>query len=332
MRLPRRLRLALIGLQGHVNEVVGSLPQLPDVEVVAVQEPDAGDLAKFVKRYPRAKVYTDYRKMLDEQHPDLVSVCPPNGTRHEAVIECLERNVDFIAEKPLATERQGFEKIVRLAGTSKSRIGMLLPMRYDPEYRALRQVVASGVIGEVAQISSQKSYKAGVRPAWMKDPHGYGSTITWIGIHMVDLMRWTSGREFIEAFSLEDQVGAPPGIGKMENTTGSVFRLDNRGVATLHMDYYRPESAPTHGDDRLRLAGTKGVAEYQAATGVTVITEGKGPAKITELPPKGSVFLDYLDYAFNGKAPTLPVADILQVNRIVIAAEESVARGSAVKI
>src|SRR5258708_773784 len=266
IRLPNRIRLSVIGLQGHVSDILGALPGLPDVEVTAVQEPDTTDLEKFRKKFPAAKVYTDYRRMLDEQKPDVVAVCPPNGSRHVPVLDCLARNLNFIAEKPLAVERADFEKIRRAAAGSKSRIGMLLPMRFDPEYQALRNIVASGAIGEVAQINSQKSYKAGDRPQWMKDHKGYGGTIPWIGIHMVDLMRWTSGREFVETFSYQSQFGAPSGIGQMENTTGSLFRLDNGGVATLHMDYYRPESSPTHGDDRLRLAGPKGVAEYQAAT------------------------------------------------------------------
>ena len=58
----------------------------------------------------------------------------------------------------------------------------------------------------------------------------------------------------------------------METATASVLQLDNGGLATLRVDYFRPETAPTHGDDRLRLAGTKGIVEYQASTGVTLMT------------------------------------------------------------
>ena len=73
---------------------------------------------------------------------------------------------------------------------------------------------------------------------------------------MVDLMRWTSGREFTEAVSFQTRVGFPE-IKEMKNVTGSMFRLDNGGVALLQMDYLRPKLAATHGDDRLRVAGPK---------------------------------------------------------------------------
>ena len=149
---------------------------------------------------------------------------------------------------------------------------MLLDMRYYPQYRALRYIALSGKIGEVAQMSAQKSYIAGQREAWYKNRETYGSTILWIGIHMIDLMRFTTGRNFTHASSFMGHVGFPES-GSMETTTASAFRLDNGGTAALHMDYYRPETAATHGDDRLRLAGTEGVAEYSESNGVTLISK-----------------------------------------------------------
>src|SRR5262249_57836067 len=120
---------------------------------------------------------------------------------------------------------------------------------------AMKQVVESGEIGEIGQIDAQKSYKLGERSPWMLKRSSYGGSIPYIGVHMVDLMRWISGREFLEAVSLQDHIGYPE-YGQMENTTGTLFRLDNGGVAVLPMDYLRPSIADTHRDDRLRVAWT----------------------------------------------------------------------------
>src|SRR3954451_3298074 len=40
-----------------------------------------------------------------------------------------------------------------------------------------------------------------------------------------------------------------------------VLTMRNGGVASVTLDYLRPEPAPTHGDERLRIAGTRGVIE-----------------------------------------------------------------------
>lgn len=332
LRLPHKIRLGLLDLEGHVSEVIGQLPQLPDVEVTAIAHPDAAVVAKQMKnpRLANAKYYPDWRRMLDEEKFDVVSVCNANGPRAEAILACLDRKVHIIAEKPLALDRKTLDRIRARLASNGTRLSTLLPMRFEPSYLGLKKYAPE--IGPIINITSQKSYKAGVRPPWMKNMETYGGTIPWIGIHMIDLMRFTSGREMTEAFSYRAHIQAPEGIGEMENSTGTIFRLDNSGIGTLHMDYCRPESAETHGDDRLRLAGLNGVLEYMAATGVTLLREGRKAEGIGELPPRGSVFLDFLDHTFNGKPTALPFDDIYKASLVTIAAQEAAVSGRPVKV
>jgi predicted dehydrogenase len=332
---PKKIRLGFIGLVpgAHSGDVIGPLNRLPDVEVAAIAEPQA-DLIARVKKNPRlasAKEYADMKQMLDAEELDVVAVCNNDGERAGAVIECARRKINVIAEKPLAINRTDLEKVKKTVQESGVKLGMLLPMRYSAPYRALRDIVSSGAIGEVIQMSSQKSYKLGQRPDWFKKQETYGSTILWIGIHMIDLMRFASGRKYTHASSFMGRVGFP-GLGDMETTTTSSFRLDNGGTATLHMDYCMPETNPTHGDDRMRLAGTKGVAEYMAATGVTLVTSGSKPAKVEKLPASGLLFVDYLEYAFNGKPATLTHEEIFAACEATLAAHEAAVKNKVVAV
>jgi hypothetical protein len=148
---------------------------------------------------------------------------------------------------------------------------------------------------------------------------------------MVDLMRWTSGCEFAESVSFQTRIGFPE-LGDMENVTGSMFRLDNGGVALLRMDYLRPKGARSHGDDRLRLAGTRGVVEYQASTGVTLLSGDHAPEVVRELPPRDSLFVDFLKSIYLGTSPALTQADVFRVNEIVLLARESAERRQIVQL
>ncbi len=334
VKLPGKIRLALIGMDGHPSEITRPLAQLPDIELVAFAEPSSAAADKFVKANARlgpAKRYADYRQMLDAEKLDMVAVCNNNGERAGAVLACVQRKLHVIAEKPLALARADLERIRKAVQTQAVKLGMLLPMRYDPAYLALKQIVDAGEIGEVAQISAQKSYTLGDRPKWMRHHATYGGTIPWIGIHMIDLMRFTSGREFTQAASFAARVGAPQ-AGEMENTTGTLFRMDNGGTAVLHMDYLRPSTAGSHGDDRLRLAGTKGVAEYMAATGVTLATGSAKPRKITDLPKPGSVFVDFVNHVYNGTPATLTLTDIYRNCEVTLGAQEAAERGTIVRL
>ena len=324
VRLPKKVRLAIIGLEGHTSEILDPMNQLPDVELAAVWDRDPKSAHDFAesKHGHGAHAYGDWRELLDHEKLDMVGICGTNGERAEIILACAKRKLHIVAEKPLAITVADLERVEHAVAESGIRLTMLISMRFEGVYRALHQIVAAGEIGDVAQISAQKSYKLGERPEWMRDRNTFGGTIPYIAIHMVDLMRWTSGRELVEAVSFQGRVGFPH-LREMENTTATIFRLDNHGTADLHMDYLRPDTAPSWGDDRLRLAGTRGVAEYQAATGVTLITAKEAPRQIRDLPPDGSLFLDFLASVYLGKPSGLDLRDIYRVNEIVLAARES---------
>lgn len=331
LRLPQKVRLALIGMEGHTGEILGNLKDLPDVELVALCDTDARAMAAVARRYaPGARQYTDYRRLLDREKLEMAGVCGPNGSRAEIVLACAARKIHVVAEKPLAIERTALNQIRKAVIENGIRLTMLLPMRFYPSYLAMKQIVVSGQIGEVAQIGAQKSYKLGERPEWMKHHGSFGGTIPYIGVHMVDLMRFTSGRELVETVAFQSRVGFPE-LQEMENTTSTLFRLDNGGTGALRMDYLRPQTAPTHGDDRLRLAGTRGVLEYQEATGLTLITEKEKPQVVTDLPAARRLFPDFLEAVYHAKPAGLELADIYRVNEIVLAARESAEQSRILK-
>jgi predicted dehydrogenase len=323
VRLPRRIRLALAGFDGHPEEILRVLPQLPDVELVAVageeSDPDAQANA-FKNRYvAKARRYETLAELLGSEQLDVVAVCNHNGRRAAAILACAARKLNVIAEKPLALQRADLDAVYDAVKRSGIHLGMLLPMRFDPPYLAMRRIVESGAIGEVLQMDAQKSYQLGARPAWQKHAASYGSTILWIAIHSIDLMLWVSGRSFTEAASLQSHVGFPE-AGEMQNVTASVFRMDNGGCATLHMDYLRPITASGHGDDRLRVSGTRGIVEYQESTGVTVMTGTSGPSVVRDLPRQQSVFVDFLQGVYGGTRAALSWSEIVRANEVTLAA------------
>ena len=323
VRLPRKIRLALAGFDGHPEEILRVLPQLPDVELVAVanEESDPAAQTNVLKNRYAAKAhrYETLTQLLAAEQLDLVAVCNHNGRRAAAILACAARKLNVIAEKPLALSRADLDAVYAAVKRSGIQLGMLLPMRFEPPYLAIRRIVQSGAIGEVLQMDAQKSYQLGARPAWQKHASTYGSTILWIAIHPIDLMLSVSGRTFTEAASLQSHVAFPE-AGDMENVTSTLFRMDNGGSATLHMDYLRPLTASGHGDDRLRVSGTRGIVEYQASTGVTLMTEKSGPEVVKELPRQQSVFVDFLQSVYQGAKPALSWTEIVRANEATLAA------------
>jgi predicted dehydrogenase len=319
VRLPAAVRVGIVGLEGHWTEMTQPLGQLPDVSIVALATPDEKAARGALRRkgMEGARHYRDYREMLDREKLDVVALTNSNGDRADAVVAVAERKIHPVAEKPLATTWEGLARVKKAVNDSGVKLGMLLPMRFDPPYKAIKQLCESGELGEIVQVSAQKSYKLGERAEWFRDRRQYGSSVIWIGIHMVDLMRWCSGREFVRVASMESRVGHPE-LRDMQTVTGSIYGLDNGGLGILRMDYLRPETAKSHGDDRLRIAGQTGIAEYQTSTGVTVISTRRGQHTLTELPPKSWLFVDYLRATYLNEPPVITVPDMYRTTEIVL--------------
>ena len=335
IRLSKTVRLGLVGADGHTGDILRPLADWPDVKLVAVanarSDPKAWDALLKQPPVAVARRYGTAAELLAAEPLDLVAVCNNNGERAGVILACLAKRIPVIAEKPFALKWQDLQEIEAAKAAANVPVGMIMPMRFEPWFLAMREVVQSGEVGEIAQIDAQKSYQLGERPAWQKSAALYGSTILWIGIHMLDLMEWASGRRFTEAASFESRVAFPE-MGDLQNVTTSMFRLDNGGTATLRMDYLRPATASGHGDDRLRLAGTKGVVEYQEATGVTVMSAAGAPRRLTNLPEAGSVFGDFLGQVYLRKKPALSWDEIVRANYVTLKAEEAARSGRIVSI
>ena len=302
--VPARVRVLIVGTEGHTSEVQDPAKEHSQIEILET-----------------VKGNQDYGARLDALKPDVVAVCTDDGKRAAVILACVERGIPFIAEKPFAKRLEDLARIRQGVERRNLKMTIMLPLRFTPHFQALRQIVASGEIGEVAQIAGQKSYRQG-DPGWKDRAESFSGIIPWVGIHMLDLMRWTSGREFVEAASFQSRI-AHPEIGVRENTAAVLMRLDNGGVATLRMDYLRPNTASTHADDRLRLAGTKGVAEYQPATGVTVMSANGELRPVKSLPPEKSLFLEFLKHLYHGAPEPITRADIFRVNEIVLKARDA---------
>lgn len=168
----------------------------------------------------------------------------------------------MFAEKPVAASLEELERLQdawRRAGTAFS---SMLKYRYEaPFYRAW-QLVREGAVGRVRLLNAQKSYKFGTRPDFMTERKTYGGTLPWVGIHAIDWILWMSGGHFEWVTATQSASEAPNGVCP-ETTALALFGMKDGMMASLTADYLNPPTAPSHGDDRIRIVGTEGVLEVR---------------------------------------------------------------------
>ncbi len=328
------LNVGIAGLKGHQGVILGGITELPDVRLAAVADDDQAAL-NGVPRWPSSDddthCYTDLREMLEKEDLDVVGVCGTDGERAQTLIACAGAGAQIMSEKPLAMTLEGLGEVSEVVTRAQVRLSMLLTMRFEPAYRVLHEQIAAGRIGEVCLASMQKSYRLGNRPEWQRDRTTFGGIIPFVGIHALDLIRWTTGRDFTAGMAFQSNCGHPD-IRDMEDNASLALKLDNGGSASVRLDYCRPAAAPTHGDDRLRVAGSEGVIESLAGgTDVTIITQEEGPEKL-ELPEPQNQFVDYVRALQEDREFGVPEKDCFRMTEVVLKIRDAALAGQPAEL
>lgn len=328
------MRIGQIGLKGHQGVVLHGAEKLGGCQLVAISEDDSAVAEKLVKNSPlarQAETYRDWRHLIEHTMMDICVVCDTNNVRADQIVALAERNIHIIAEKPLATTLADLERIRAALAKSKSRLTMLLTMRHEPKYAAVRKLVQSGAIGRVCQVSAQKSYRVGERPAWMKRRETLGGTIPYIGIHSLDMMRWTTGLDYTHVAAFHANLGTPY-FGETEDTATVLARMIDGVVATARLDYLRPAAAPTHGDDRLRIAGSDGVIEIREDfKDLQLITKDAAPREIVAEPVE-DFFASFVRSIREDRPQVISADDSLRITEVVLKARDAADRMAMVEL
>src|SRR5690606_25997420 len=98
----RRLRTAHIGIGGMGREDLLAISSHPSVDVVALCDVDSLNLAAAHKLHPKARVFFDYRVMLNElaDEIDAVIVSTPDHTHAPASLMAMQMNKSVYCQKP----------------------------------------------------------------------------------------------------------------------------------------------------------------------------------------------------------------------------------------
>jgi len=141
------LRVAVVGAGDWGGQHARIFSQRHDTELVAVAGRDPGRTGVRAARVG-ARPYTDLELMLDEQQPDLVSVCLPNEGHFEVTRRLLAAGADLLVEKPLVFDLGEADELLRTAEDSGSFFAINFNHRFaEPVLRA-KAAIDSGALGQ----------------------------------------------------------------------------------------------------------------------------------------------------------------------------------------
>lgn len=310
------MKVCFIGSCGHWRRAFNVLKDRDDVFFCGFA-PGCAEENRDSSIDAEIPYFSDYEAMLDQTHPDLVIVAPVFGITGKIILSCAKRGIDVFSEKPIATSISELKIVKEAVTNSGIRFSAMHYLRFAPAFYHGAKMIREGKIGTLRMITAQKSYQYGVRPNWYHNSELYGGTIPWVGIHAMDWISYFSGKRFLTATA--QSFGNSPEMAAL-----CQYTMEDGLISAANIDFYRPACAPTHGDDRVRCVGTKGVLEVRDGKILLMNTEG-----VFEFAPKDAPEL--LTAFLNGEDP-IPMDEIFHITEVAIASRESAKSGQTFTI
>lgn len=222
------LRAAVIGLGSMGTNHARVYGELPGVELVAVADLDPARVGAVT--HGRAiRGYGDYRRLLDEERPDLVSIAVPTGSHLEVAADVIERRVPLLVEKPLAGTTAEAERIRDLAAAAGVPLTAGHIERFNPAVRELKRRLRAGELGRVFQVHARR---VGPFPERVRDV----GVVLDLAPHDIDVMRYLleSGVTRVHA-ETEQRINTD-----REDMLIGMLRFANGAVGVLDVNWLTP--------------------------------------------------------------------------------------------
>ncbi|MFA5448957.1 MAG: Gfo/Idh/MocA family oxidoreductase [Clostridia bacterium] len=258
------MKIGFIGASGHFQQCLTA--KYDSLEYIgccksALDEDITPLIAAFNSLGINPVIYDNVDALLDSGI-DTVVVDGIFNTHSECIIKALKKNINVISEKPLATTIEDYYALKEIVLASKSRLFTLFTMRYEGCFATVKDMLAKEAIGKIRLINAQKSYKLGSRPDFYKSRQAFGGFIPWVGIHMIDLILWYTGKKVIDLNAYQSRL-YNKGHKELEVSATINMQLEEEILTVINADYLRPNNMAGHGDDRIRIVGTHGIIEVQ---------------------------------------------------------------------
>ena len=168
------------------------------VDLVAAADIDSSQLAIAQERFDIPGAYQDYREMIHEEDPDIVSVATRPGSHRDMVCFAAENGVQAIyCEKPLCQSMEEAHEIEKACEQNDVHFNLGTGRRYKDVYRVARDLISDGLLGDPQAIIGEV---------------GASSTM-WGHSHAVDMIsflnddtevEWVQGEADFDGTDIED--------------------------------------------------------------------------------------------------------------------------------
>ena len=342
------LKIGMIGIGGWGENVVSAWHQNPYAEVVAIADLNTARAQEIADRYGiQAKIYADYKEMIQNERLDIASVATPDFLHRQVACDCFAAGLNVFLEKPCATTMEDCEAIAEAAAKSGKKFMVDYFMRFIPRFRDAKLAMENGELGEIVQGYARIDDAISVPTKmlrWAKD----SSPVYFVMIHNIDAVRWIIGHEAVEVYARQQKKKLTSIGVDTPDSVQAMVTFDNGASVLFDSNWILPRTFDGLNDQFVRLVGTEGTAyinltyqglqiykpefnePFEHANRATVYVNPMFGGRTTGCVEQSVAH--FADCVLNDKEPCITLKDAIEPTRIACAINESLKTGAPVNL
>lgn len=178
-----------------------------DVALVGLCDLNPARLAVVAERLGAAGAVATTRldEMLDAARPHTLVVATRDDTHADIIVDALERGIDVVTEKPMATTAEDCRRILDAERRTGRRVDVAFNYRFAPTSRRIRELLAAGRIGTVTSVDFHWYLDTVHGADYFRRWHAYrrhsGSLFVHKATHHFDLLNWWIDADPVRVFA-----------------------------------------------------------------------------------------------------------------------------------
>lgn len=181
------IKVGIIGLGGTISSTTAILAAEPNVQLVALADPDPTRRERVLDGIKGVGIFDDYRQMFDACDLDAVCIGLPTWMHAPVSQEAIERGMHVLCEKPPSNDATELIPVTQLAENSGLTYMFVRQSRFTSQLMEGRRLVEAGELGDVYYAETRwiRTRWCSAR-GWRHDKAKGGGVLLDLGIHAID--------------------------------------------------------------------------------------------------------------------------------------------------
>lgn len=214
----------------HMGDLLRMAHDHPAAEIVGISDETPERMAGAAANFglPADRVFTDYRRCLEQTRPDLVILCPATARHAEWTEKVAPFGAHILMEKPFAATLAEADRMIRAARGAGRQLAINWPLRWYPSHSTAKRLVDEKVIGDVievhyyggnrgplrhladkVEVSEEQANRDKAASWFYRKAAGGGSMLDYLGYGTTLGTWYLDGRSPVDVTAVVDQ---PPGL------------------------------------------------------------------------------------------------------------------------